>query len=178
MTTNEIKAKISEAMSLNRPLKLIGYHSSSTQTMTDMTVKLGGGKAYEDLLHESIAELGRLSDACPESLGVLDSEWKQAKQEQRTAWQESLQRSVEDAPSKRADAKYKPAPEGWWIDPNDPDVVVLKNLVADTMSPKKVAAHRNGLTAAKAYLREVAPIRKFVGMVLLSPTKVREIELA
>jgi len=175
MKLEDIKAKVTEAIQGGRGLKLIGYHSSSAGTIADMVVKFGSGDTYQVLLRASLKWLGDMdkdSTPMPNELkeSVTAVEWRQAKIEQQTAWQTSLQK--DEAPH-----KFTRVPDGWWTDPTDPDTVVLRNMLADTMPPKKVATHKTGVTAAKAWLREASPMRNFVGLVKLSAAKVRDIEV-
>ncbi len=174
MNTDEIKAKVRQSIAENKSLKLIGYHSGSTGTISDMTVNIGGGEAYAKLLRESVVFVGDLPEQCADGLGCTAAEWQQAKAEQQKSWITSLQKISE--PIK--DLKYKPEPEGWWSDPCDQNVVVIKNLIAESAPVEKTAsAHRNAVTAAKAWLRANSPMRQYVGMVVLSPAKVQDIEV-
>ncbi len=177
-TIEQIKEVVKQAHAAGKKLKLIGYVSSD-KSVDDFEIEFDVVGGYTRLLQASIESAKTVDWIKGAPADVAAADWQQALVEQISAWQRSLDDAL--AMGLSDDHKAYPKfpvrnPDGWWEDKDDPQSIVLRDVVRDTAKPDK-GAHKTGVTSAKAWLRNVTPIGRYVGMIILRPGKIQDIQL-
>jgi hypothetical protein len=162
---DHVKDQIKKAFKGSKKLEIKGYVSSKGQT-ADYTVEFIGYEGYRSLLQQSHDYINNLPR--PEQFGMFD--WAEATEQQMASWSTSLS----GVSQRQSSVVLTPAEEGAYHTREDrPDAVVIQHLrLIDSQGVEiKQAAHRDGVTAAKAWIRENAPISKYLNMLILEPGK-------
>ena len=175
MDKEEIKSIVSQAKKEKSILYVKGYKSSSG-TVADYKIDMSEKQSYRELVWESL-EVLKSYDDFPNDLNEDDG--ISAIGEMRESFEAFLK--GESKPSER---KYTltESDEGYATRDDKPELVVLTQpkIVEYTVKEKpesKPRQHKNDVTRAKAILRSMLPVSKFVSELHLSPEKIEGVEV-
>lgn len=162
---DQAKDQIKKAFKGSKKLEVKGYINSKGKA-ADYVVEMIGYEGYRSLIQQSIDFIENLPR--PEQFGAFD--WTEATDQQLNSWKTSLSGVSQRASS----VTIEPADEGAYFTRADrPDAVVLQHMRLISVSEPEVkqANHRDGVTAAKAWIRDNAPVSKYINMLILEPGK-------
>lgn len=171
---DNIKDQIKTAYNSTRRLFIKGYVNSKGQVM-DHHVEIIGYEGYRTLLRQSCDFV--FNTPRPEFFSPVG--WSEAVAQQTASWNNSLNGEAQ----RESRIELRPVEgAGYSLRSDRPDAIVLQHLKKIESKliegEKRSSQHRDDVTAAKAWIRETAPISQYINMLILEQGKFSSVEIA